>query len=242
MQSSDELRMAPVPISPVVGCLPFLLLFFLMCLLPMIIYDVGRAAMERLGLSPVTASLSVLSIFLGSLFNIPLFRIERDELQPELPFGPFGVVYPRQYRRVQSLTVIAVNVGGCLVPLVIAVAQILRLFAHGPDALLAVVLVSAVNIYACYRVARPMPGIGIMMPGFVSPLVAVAATWMVLYGATSDQRAATAFVAGVLGPVVGADLLHLREVTRTPVAVMSIGGAGTFDGIVLSGVLAALLA
>jgi uncharacterized membrane protein len=51
-----------------------------------------------------------------------------------------------------------------------------------------------------------------------------------------------AFVAGVLGPLVGADLLHLREIPRVATGMASIGGAGTFDGIVLSGILAAYLA
>ena len=61
---------------------------------------------------------------------------------------------------------------------------------------------------------------------------------------TLDARRSSyaAFTAGVAGPLVGADLLHLRDLARTPVGIMSIGGAGTFDGIILSGVLAALLA
>ena len=66
--------------------------------------------------------------------------------------------------------------------------------------------------------------------------------WIVFPGGPADQRVAAAFIAGVAGPIVGADLLHLKDLTKTPVAIMSIGGAGTFDGIVLSGVLAALLA
>jgi len=51
-----------------------------------------------------------------------------------------------------------------------------------------------------------------------------------------------AFVAGVLGPLIGADLLRLNEVVKIAPAVVSIGGAGTFDGIVLSGLISALLA
>jgi uncharacterized membrane protein len=51
-----------------------------------------------------------------------------------------------------------------------------------------------------------------------------------------------AYVAGNLGPLVGADLLHLKEILRVPAGMLSFGGAGTFDGIVLSGILAALLA
>ena len=67
-----------------------------------------------------------------------------------------------------------------------------------------------------------------------------------VYG-TSEQSfqtrgAPVAFVAGVLGPLVGADLMLLKDITRVSAGMLSIGGAGTFDGIVLSGMLAALLA
>ena len=42
--------------------------------------------------------------------------------------------------------------------------------------------------------------------------------------------------------MIGADLLHLKEVVRIAPGLASIGGAGTFDGIVLSGLAASLLA
>lgn len=230
------------PIHPLVGCLPLVLILFLMCLLPLVMIDVGRTALERLGLSPLTALLTVAGIFLGSVINIPVREIRRDELQPELPFGPMGMIYPRTYRRVQSRTIIAVNLGGCVIPLMLAVMQMTRLAAAGTDALITAAIVSALSIVVCWRVARPVEGLGILMPGLIPPAVSVLATWALLYDAGPEQRAATAFVAGVLGPVIGADLLHLKDIGRTPVGMMSIGGAGTFDGIVLSGILAALLA
>ena len=80
-----------------------------------------------------------------------------------------------------------------------------------------------------------------MMPGLLSPLVAVGMTWL-LCPAEMEQRVSIAYTAGILGPLIGADLLHLRDILKVPVGVLSIGGAGTFDGIVLSGILAALLA
>jgi uncharacterized membrane protein len=46
----------------------------------------------------------------------------------------------------------------------------------------------------------------------------------------------------VLGPLIGADLLHLRDIEKIATGIASIGGAGTFDGIVLSGIVAAYLA
>ena len=57
-----------------------------------------------------------------------------------------------------------------------------------------------------------------------------------------SEAAPVAYVAGVAGPLIGADLLHLEEIEQSAVGVASIGGAGTFDGIVLSGIVAAYLA
>jgi uncharacterized membrane protein len=51
-----------------------------------------------------------------------------------------------------------------------------------------------------------------------------------------------AFSSGVLGTLIGADLLHLNDIRKITTGVASIGGAGTFDGIVLSGFIATLLA
>ena len=42
--------------------------------------------------------------------------------------------------------------------------------------------------------------------------------------------------------LIGADLLHLKQIEESATGVASIGGAGTFDGIVLSGIVAAYLA
>jgi len=137
--------------------------------------------------------------------------------------------------------VVAVNMGGCVIPCLIAVWQLPQLLAGGSAVLGPLLAVTAANVYACYLVARPVPGIGIMMPGLFSPLVAIGMTWL-LCPEMMEQRVPIAYTAGILGPLIGADLLHLRDILKVPVGVLSIGGAGTFDGIVLSGILAALLA
>lgn len=81
-------------------------------------------------------------------------------------------------------------------------------------------------------------GIGIAMPGLFPPLLAAMSALLFV----PDQAPPVAFVAGVLGPLIGADLLHLRDIEKIATGIASIGGAGTFDGIVLSGIVAAYLA
>jgi uncharacterized membrane protein len=59
----------------------------------------------------------------------------------------------------------------------------------------------------------------------------------------SPRRAAPlAYIGGSLGTLIGADLLNLDKVAGLGAPVASIGGAGTFDGIFLTGVLAVLIA
>jgi uncharacterized membrane protein len=50
-----------------------------------------------------------------------------------------------------------------------------------------------------------------------------------------------AYIAGTLGTLVGADLLHLPDLERFEAQLLSIGGAGVHDGIFFAGVVAALL-
>jgi len=90
----------------------------------------------------------------------------------------------------------------------------------------------------CYFIARPVPGVGILMPGLVP--AAVAAILALLFA--PGDAAPVAYVAGVAGPLIGADLLNLRRFERLHTGIISIGGAGTFDGIVISGLVAAFFA
>ena len=152
----------------------------------------------------------------------------------------FGLdqLFPRLSRRRRE-TVIAVNVGGCLIPLGIALYQLSYLADRGPSLLLKTAIAALFTTGVCYLLARPAQGLGIAMPGFVPPIVAALAAVLL----APDQAPPVAFVAGVVGPLVGADILHLKDVNRiATTGVASIGGAGTFDGIVLSGILSAYLA
>jgi uncharacterized membrane protein len=54
--------------------------------------------------------------------------------------------------------------------------------------------------------------------------------------------APTAFISGVLGTLIGADILNLKRAQKISPGLISIGGAGVFDGIFLIGIVSALLA
>ena len=234
----------PPSMLPTLGCAAVFIMMTVLCLLPFMVVELMDQALSRLHLPPWVAGAALVGIVIGGLFNIPLYRISRDEefwIDPLAVYGIGGLV-PR-FRRARNETVIAVNVGGCIIPLLLVVLQLIYLANSQSTVMVATGIATMANILICNLVARPVHQVGIMMPAFTSPLVAVGMSWLLLANDQFDpDRPAVAFVAGVLGPLIGADLLNLRQVTKMSTGLLSIGGAGTFDGIVLSGILAALTA
>lgn len=211
----------------------------LIALFPFVFGQIVIGSLAKLHFSPEVAMQLMIAIIFGGLINIPIKRIPHEQPLSSHPLAVFGLdrAVPQLVRQ-RHESVIAVNVGGALVPVGIALYQLTYLVPLGADAIWAVVVAVTVNTMVSYFAAAPVPNVGIVMPGFLAPLTAVLSALVL----APDHAAPVAFVAGVLGPLIGADLLHIDDIVKAPVGVASIGGAGTFDGIVLSGILAAYLA
>lgn len=217
-----------------------LLVFLIMAVLfPFVFGELMLASLSKLHLSPSMALTLVIAIFVGGLVNIPVKSVVNDRGVVSHPLAVYGLsnFWP-ELQRVRRETIIAVNVGGCLIPVGLVLYEIMQLAAFSPQALVAVTAGCVVNSLVCYFIARPVPGIGIVMPGMISPIVAVSAALLL----APDVAAPVAFAIGVIGPLVGADLMHLKDIEANGIGVVSIGGAGTFDGIILSGIVAAYIA
>jgi uncharacterized membrane protein len=86
--------------------------------------------------------------------------------------------------------------------------------------------------------AQPVRGVGISVPTLMPPIAAA----LVAMALSRRQSAPLAYISGTLGTLIGADLMNLGVIEGLGAPVASIGGAGTFDGVFLTGVLAVLLA
>ena len=220
------------------GLLALLMTFLLLLLMPLLLADAMVSALQQLGMTRSFGALLVLAIFAGSLFNIPVRRKSRAEVLAYRPFDFYGIdrLAPRLLGE-RSQQVIALNVGGCVIPLLIVMYQLMRLGSSDAAVFPALLLACALNTAACYLMARPVAGLGILLPIFVPGCLAAL---LALFLAPAHAPG-VALCAGVLGPLIGADLLHLRDLGRRGAGLLSIGGAGTFDGIVVSGFLAVML-
>ncbi|GAB6067369.1 hypothetical protein JCM13664_06870 [Methylothermus subterraneus] len=209
-----------------------LLLFLLVFLLAFVQLQLISLSFEKLGLSPLGALLLLLSCLFGSAINLPLFSV-RALPPPEFIPTPFGLLRPPPLP-FTGRTIVAINVGGGLIPVLFSLYLINRLNLPLWPLALGTATVSAI----AYFLSRPIPGIGIGMPMFVAPIAA--ATVGLLLG--GDNPAPFAYICGTLGVLIGADLLRLKDLPALGAPIASIGGAGTFDGIFMTGVLAVLLA
>jgi len=212
----------------------FLLLVAAFILVVMLIQcGVLQYAYLQLGVSWGTALILLFGSLVGSYFNIPLAHLPEQQLVSGQEIFFFGMHYVVPAVVEWPGTIIAVNVGGAVIPVLVSFHLLMKhgLWVRG---LVATAVVAAV----CYALAQPVPGVGIAEPVFVPALTtAIVAVLLVRRCAAS-----LAYVSGSLGTLIGADLLNLDKVQGLGAPIASIGGAGTFDGIFLIGIFAVLLA
>jgi len=212
------------------------LLLILVLAIGLIFIRVISTAFEEVGFSPTTTALILIATFVGSLVNIPILKLRTTIPVIKEEFVSFlGVVYRiPQMEYGEATTMVAVNVGGALIPTLVSVYLLWKLPSAILQAFVGVTIVAIVT----HLVARPVKGVGIATPAFIPPMVAAISAYLL---SSNAAIRVVAYVAGVLGTLIGADLSNFHVIPKLGAPVASIGGAGTFDGVFLSGIIAALL-
>jgi len=192
-------------------------------------FQVLTIGFEKLGISPGATTFLLFLILIGSGINIPLTKkklIYREELRF---FGLWRV--PKI--KAQGLFI---NLGGAVIPVLLSVYFLFRVSKAGFD-LEPVFLATILMIIISKFLSRVVPGKGISLPALIPPIFSALFALIL----TPNFAAPSAFISGVLGTLIGADLLNLRRAQRFG-GFLSIGGAGVFDGVFLVGMVSALLA
>jgi len=192
-----------------------------------------RYAYLRLGISPGMALLLLFGSLIGSYFNIPITLLSGQPVISGEVIDFYGMRYVVPLVHAWPGTVLAVNVGGAVIPTLMSTYLVLR-YRLWFKAMIAIAVI-AIIIHA---MATPVHGVGIAVP-VLAPVVVTAVLAFLL---SRDYAAPLAYIGGSMGTLVGADLMNLDKISNLGAPVASIGGAGTFDGIFLTGILAVLLA
>jgi len=208
---------------------------FLAVVTILLLVTVGEVAFKRIGFNSFEYALILIGTLVGSTINIPVWKAQSNEPLIEIQaVRVFGLYYriPRVRLR-QVSTVIAVNVGGAIIPVLVS----MYLLAGHANLLGEAAAGSIVMAILVHLMARKVKGVGIVTPALLPPVAAA----LIAYVFAPGSPAIVAYVSGTLGALVGADLTNLRGITKLGAPVASIGGAGTFDGVFLTGLVAVLL-
>ena len=219
-----------LPLTP--GFFAILVGLFLILL---VLIQIGalRYAYMRLGMSSGAALLLLAASLVGSYFNIPVAQLPGQRVMSGEVIDFFGMRYVVPVVENWPGTLVAVNVGGAVIPVVVSLYLLVR-HSLWMRALVATAVVALVIHWS----ANPVRGVGIAVPVFVPALI-TAVLALVL---ARERAAPLAYVAGSLGTLIGADLTNLDKISGLGAPVASIGGAGTFDGIFVTAIVAVLLA
>ena len=210
---------------PTIAVLPILfspeqILIALALLIPaLVIFNLllaSEEAFESIGLRFYQGVLVTAGALVGSLIDIPLVSIGE--------------------------ATIAVNVGGAVIPLFVTAGMVGRGRVPRTKTLVAIAAVSLI----AYAFATPVPDVGITIPFYIAPLAGAVAGLLLARGCRTAPG--LAYAGGTMGTLLGADIFNLADpaviaaLAGGRATVLSIGGAGIFDGIFITGVLAVLLA
>jgi uncharacterized membrane protein len=212
-----------------------MLAFFLVAvvMLPFLLVGMIGEAFLRLGLSPGLVFWLLILTLVGSMVNIPLYRFQSQNLISDQDVSYFGMRFRVPHMVRSHETVLAINVGGGVIPIALSAYLLSKI-----DFSLSMAVLLFGEILIVNRMARPVKGLGIAVPGLIPPLLAALGAYLLC---PPYLRAPSAYIASTIGILIGADILNLGRIKEMGAPVASIGGAGTFDAIFLSGIIAVLL-
>ncbi|TLY20973.1 MAG: DUF1614 domain-containing protein [Nitrospirae bacterium] len=215
--------------------LPFILAFFFLIGIIIALIEIGiiQYAYVKMGVNRRHVFAVLILTLLGSYVNIPVAEFPAERMISDQEISYFGMRYVVPVVEELPRTVVAVNVGGAIIPTLLSFYLIKKKGMYGRT-LLGVAIVTAV----VHWMAHPVEGVGIAVPIFIPPIVAASVALLL----ARHSAPSLAYICGSLGTLIGADLLNLDKIQGLGAPIASIGGAGTFDGIFMTGLLAVLLA
>jgi uncharacterized membrane protein len=184
----------------------------------------AKIGLSFLDFSPGVVLLIIFLIIIGSFFNIPFGKKSMVQVTEKRFLGLIRrVVWKPQG--------VSINVGGALIPLFIT-GYFLSKIPFEP-----LIIVTLVVAFFSFLGAQFVQEKGV----FISMILPVLFSAFFSVLLAPEYAVEVAFSGGVLGVLLGADILYLPWILRKNSGVMSIGGAGIFDGIFLVGLFSAII-
>jgi uncharacterized membrane protein len=184
---------------------PFILILFVLIglLIVFIEFDVIQYAYEKIGIDRRYVFALLLLSLLGSYVNIPLAEFPESRVFADQAISFFGVRYVIPIVHERPKTVVAINLGGAVIPVLLSAYLMIK---H--DLIGRTLLATAVVTLVVHSMARPLKGVGIAVLMFIPPVIAASTALFI----SPDAAPVVAYIAGTIGTLIGADLLNLKKI------------------------------
>jgi uncharacterized membrane protein len=215
---------------------PLLLLLFVILLGLFIFFVEIRVlsyAYRKIGVRPRYVFAVMILTLIGSHVNIPLYSVPVARLVPPHAVSIYGRHYIVPGTIEPGASVVAINVGGALIPILVSLYLLVR-----TRMIVRMLIGTAIVAFIVHQLAEVVPGVGIAVPMLVPPLAAAGVALLLAF----RRAPPVAYVSGSMGALIGADILNLGKIADLGAPMVSVGGAGTFDGVFLTGIIAGLIA
>jgi uncharacterized membrane protein len=218
-----------------------LIIALVILIVPLLILGIIGAAFTRLGFSWITALAVILLMLIGSGVNVPIYRVKRDTIRLSENDSTIFDLSENQRSRNWD-TVVSINLGGAILPILIAAYLIYRAGLISGSPLVIPVCAGVLIVAAITFVStKVIPQAGLQVPLLIPALTALLVA-LLLNGGIGLDAAVSALVSGVAGTLLGGNVAHLGKVRDLDLANVSIGGGGTFAAMFICCILPALIA
>ncbi len=198
----------------------------------------ARDAFIALGFPPEAVFFLLLLSYIGSGVNIPLYSVESTyKIDVKIPVSFFGYsfIVPKF---INSKTLVAINFGGAIIPILVSTLLLIK----DPMAFPHLLIPLAVTSVLINKGAKLVPGMGVTLPALYAPTISVFVSLISLsITGGVGHLVEVIYITASMGSLIGADLMNLKKIHSLGSPMVSIGGAGTFDGVFMGGVMAIIL-
>lgn len=221
------------------------LLFLLTAIFLLWLTTIFGLVFIEIGLSAHIVFLILIFSLIGSHINIPLFYLRswKPIIKPKIVRMFFWDFVIPTVDWEEEKTLIAINVGGCLIPVIVsAYLMYMLVLKNGFQIVFPIAIAIAIDSLLINSIARPVEGVGIVTPALLPPLFTVIVAELFIPFIFTMNIFAFIYIVGTLSSLIGADILNIKEIPKLGAPVASIGGAGIFDGVFLNGIFAVMFA
>jgi uncharacterized membrane protein len=149
--------------------LPFFLVFWLLFGMVVLLIQIGilHYVFESMGVSRRYMFSLLVCCLLGSYINIPIAQLPAEQMRTSQIVDFYGMPYVVPVLFMRPGPVLAVNLGGAVIPLILSLYLMMKHRLYGRS-----VLAVGIVAWAVHHMARPVAGVGIAVPIFIPPLIA----------------------------------------------------------------------